>query len=647
MKKTVTLSLLSTLLLSNLNAQVIELEPLTIESTQLQNNELNSPDAVEIYTSEDINNAHVQTLSEFIQKNTSLTTMPSFGNPFTPLLDMRGYGIENGNENIVIRLNGRKLNNIDNVPQLLASIPPSSIERLEILKGSGIVQNGDGANAGVINIITKNSNNKEISLALGSQSSSNINLYLGHSSDLLSLSLAADFIKTDGTRRIDNNNKTDEQKMGNVAFNIALTPRDDLEVRFGVAKTNIDSFYGSYLTLDEYRADPSQPGATNFGYTHQKYKTTIFSTGLTYDITDTLNIQADYSNEKKKSEFLGSFPSTSNYNYDNFSTSANYIEDNFRLITGFEGFRGNRDGYGGDIDKNNYAGYMLAQYTLEQHTFKAGYRYERVFYKQDQTTTDNTKDYTLHGAELSYNYKINKENSTFLSYARSYQAPSIDRLLVYVFPTGGVFKNFLEPMKADTYTLGYNNFTVNNKFKASVFYSDLKNEFYFYTGPGGSFDPASKNTNIDESSKYGVELYDRLNITEKWNLALTYTYVRAKIDKEIENGVDLGGNTLPGVPKHSAKATLNYQPNENTTLALVQTYRSEAFALNDTENNFDQRQEKYYTTDISITYAKETYEVFAKLNNLFDHSNGLWVSDDAIYPTNFRTTFLTGVKLKF
>jgi iron complex outermembrane receptor protein len=53
------------------------------------------------------------------------------------------------------------------------------------------------------------------------------------------------------------------------------------------------------------------------------------------------------------------------------------------------------------------------------------------------------------------------------------------------------------------------------------------------------------------------------------------------------------------------------------------------------------------TTDISATYAKKTWEVFAKINNLFNQKNGLWIKDDAIYPVNFTTTAIAGFKLKY
>lgn len=646
MKKTITLSLLSTVLINGLYAKPILLDPLIVESERLQNNEFNAPEDVEIYTSQDISKAHVQTLSEFLQKNSSVNLIPAYGNPFSPLLDMHGYGIEHGNANIVIRVNGRKINNIDNVPQLLGSIPPASIERIEISKGSGIVQNGDGANAGVINIITKQNDQKEFSLSIGSQNTSQTTLYLGHTDELISASLSADLYKTDSIQKIDNDGNTDEKKLSNVALNLSITPTDDLEFRFGIQKNNVNAIYGGYLSLDEYNNDPSQAGT---GDSKQDYKTTAFSTGLSYAIDETLDFHLDFTNEKKdsKNTYPSGYVDPSRYTYENISASLDYNQGGIKTITGFEAYLGNRDGYGGNIDKDTYAGYLLTQYRTAEHTLKIGYRYERAFYMQDSTATENTKAYSLHGGEIGYNYEINRENSAFLSYAHSYQSANIDQLLVYVWPTGGVFQNFLDPMKVDTYTLGYNNSNRINKFKASVFYADLKNEFYYYTGPGGTFDPASKNTTIDRSSKYGIELFDIYNINDRWNVSALYNYVRAKIDSEVENGDDLSGNTLPGVPKHTVKVTLDYSPNENTTLSLIQNYRSKAFAMNDTQNNFDQKQEQYMTTDISITYAKDDYEVFAKINNLFDQSNGLWVKDDAIYPTNFRTTFLTGLKLKF
>ena len=122
MKITIKLSLILVALLSQIHAEeVINLKPLTITSTAIQTNELKSTDAIEVYTSEDIEKAHVQNVYEFLNSQTSVTTMPSYGNPFSQLIDIHGYGSSNGNQNIVITINGRKLNNIDGVSSFFKS----------------------------------------------------------------------------------------------------------------------------------------------------------------------------------------------------------------------------------------------------------------------------------------------------------------------------------------------------------------------------------------------------------------------------------------------------------------------------------------------------------------------------------------------
>ena len=45
---------------------------------------------------------------------------------------------KNGNENIVVLVNGRRLNNIDGIPQLLSAISLDSVEKIEILKDNSV-----------------------------------------------------------------------------------------------------------------------------------------------------------------------------------------------------------------------------------------------------------------------------------------------------------------------------------------------------------------------------------------------------------------------------------------------------------------------------------------------------------------------------
>ncbi len=643
MQKTVQLSLLCVALLSQLHAQEITLAPLEITSTAIKTDELRSTDAVEIYTAKDIEKAHVQNIYEFLNKETSVFATSAYGNPFLQKLDMRGYGVGDGYQNIVVTVDGRKMNNIDMVPQLLSSISPSSIKKIEIIKSSGIVLNGDGANAGVINIITKQSNDKEISFYIGNYGLVDGSFYIGHKDDKLSINVSGEAQKSDGIRNIDASGNKDKNKFSTANFNITYTPTDMLELRLNSGFTYTDVIYAGTMTKKEYDSDPSQRG-TAYGFpsyiVKQSYNSKVIGAGATYDINDELSLNVDVSQEKKKSIF--SYPSTTEYIYNSAKATIDYNSDKMSISAGGEFFDGGLIRYSSaptlNLNKRNNALFMLSQYRLNNFTFKAGYRYEKV--NLEHLGAENNTAY-LDGEELGLNYLINKEQSVFANYSHSYETSSLDRLFNYFT---GAYMGYVKPSKAHNYTLGYNNIKPYNKFKISLYYIDLKDEIYYYADPTYI---ASKNTNINKSHKYGLDFYDKYLINQEFNVALNYNYVQAIIDDEKINGEDYSGNKLPGVSNHNIKATLNYLPNEHTTFALTEVYRSQAYAADDFNNNFAQKQEAYTSTDVSYTYAKDNYEVFAKINNLFNQKNGLWIKDNAIYPVNFTTTALVGFKLKY
>lgn len=655
MIKKITLSLALTATL--IQAQEVTLEPLTITSSIAKQDELSSTSSVEIYTDKDIEKARVQNIYQFLNEQTSLITMPSFGNPHAQKLDMRGYGITDGYQNIVVTLNGRRMNNIDLVPQLLSSIPPSSIKRIEILKSSGIVLNGDGANAGVINITTKQDNKKELTMYGGSFKTFGASLYLGHSDKKVSVSALLDTFRSEGQRDLTSSqNKKDEQQLGNGRVDVAIRATDALELRLAGQFSKTSTHYAGSLTKAEYDEDPTQHGQSNFGASEQKYDSNVFSTGLTYSINDELEYNVDGHIERKKSEFV-TYSSVANYKYDSLKTSFDYDnDDDFVASLGAEFFEGEREGFGSTTSKNNAAAFIMTNYKFGKSSVTAGYRFEEVTYKTHSATQAQiSQNDQLHGAELGYNYTFDKQNSVALSYSRSYQAPDIDRFYITKRdPTtfvaiGKEFNGFLEPMKANNYNLAYNNFTADNKLKIAVYYIDLENEIYYYSDP--TF-VASSNTNIDESHKYGFELYDRYVINKYFNATFNYNYVQAIIDKEIQtdgngNVEDYSGNHLPGVSDHNVKVSLDYLPTKELQFVLTQVYRSEAYAANDFGNSFIQKQDAYTSTDIAVNYAKDNYEIFGKITNFFNQSNGLWIKDDAIYPVNFQRSVIAGLKLKF
>ena len=74
----------------------------------MKKDELGYAAPVEIYTAQDIENSKSKNIYDFLNQETSVAVLPSYGNQFTQKIDMRGYGIGDGYQNIVLVVTGRR-----------------------------------------------------------------------------------------------------------------------------------------------------------------------------------------------------------------------------------------------------------------------------------------------------------------------------------------------------------------------------------------------------------------------------------------------------------------------------------------------------------------------------------------------------------
>ena len=156
-----------------------------------------------------------------------------------------------------------------------------------------------------------------------------------------------------------------------------------------------------------------------------------------------------------------------------------------------------------------------------------------------------------------------------------------------------------------------------------------------------------KNTNIDKSHKYGLELQDLYKFNNALSASVIYNFTRAIVDKEDEGAGNFDNKNLPGVPKHSIAINMNYKFLEHATLNLNHTWRSKAYAFNDFANTFEYKQDYYRSTNLAVSYQYKNLNVFAAVNNIFDQENSIQIQDNAIYPVDFVRTWRVGMKADF
>ncbi|MFA9238888.1 MAG: TonB-dependent receptor domain-containing protein [Candidatus Paceibacteria bacterium] len=642
MQKKLSISLVASFLLATNLFSAQSLETITVTSSLIKSDEKSATFATEIYTKEDIQNSKSKDVYDFLSSQTSINVSPSYGNTFSQKIDLRGYGIGDGYQNIVVLLNGRKLNNIDMSSQLLSSIPLESVSKIEILKGTGSVVYGDGANAGVINIITNGENDNYVKAYVGNNGTKNGTASLGFVHEKIIANALIDYTSTDGTR-VDLNDDKDENYNKNKNFNLIYFPTDDLELNLTRNYSNMNINYAGSLTLDEYKNNPNKANS----FTEQYFNSYVTTGGFKYNFNPNLSWESTYSDEDKTSNYITN-SSKSDYEYKSFSSKLNYQQDNYKFLLGVDGFNGDRIATSNITNKSNKAVFVSGEYNISDDLkVSSGIRRENVEYKYEPNDSDTLKnDDYLNAYDLGLNYQLDENSSLFANYNKSFQSPDIDRFFNNDRYTGvTTFNGFIEPAKVNNYTVGYNNILKYNKFKLSLFRADLKNEIYYY-----NLAYANKNTNIDtnidESHKYGLEVFDKYLINDNLYTSANYSYIIAKIDEENEGNGSYNGKDLPGVSKHNVTVNLGYNIN-NINTVLSHTYRSSAYAANDFGNNFNQKQEAYHSTDLGSSYTFKNLELFAKIQNLFDRTNGLWIRDDAIYPVNFERTYYAGMKVKF
>ena len=611
---------------------------LVVYSSPFETLEKDATTATEIFTKEDIKQSNASDIYQFLQEQSSVTIMPNSGNPFQQKIDMRGYGITDGYQNIVVTINGQKLNNIDMQPQLLSTIPLESIKQIEIIRGGGIVEYGDGANAGVINIITDGKYNNNLKIYTGNNGTSGTSLSLGLNNEKVIFNTLYNQMNTDGTRVLTNNIDTDQKSKKLGKLELKYFPNNRLELRAGVESSELKNKYASSLSESEFNSNPYQSSSSGYDSKNDVTKTTR-NYGLTHTINKNGSILLDYVESDTKSE-----NTWGTYYYTSIQKDIKYKyqENNYKFVFGNSIIEGERSRTSDTSNKDNSAYYVTFEYSPSADiSLNAGYRNEKVDYKYQDNAQIITNNESLNGYEIGINKQLNSNENIFANFSKSFQAQDLDRLFVYNFGTSSyAFNGYIKPMEAKTYTLGYNKFTPNNKFKSSIFYSKLNNEIYLYTG-------TYTNTNIDKSHKKGLEIFDKYQVNKTLSLSLNYNYIIAKIDEEDEGNGAYNGKYLPGVSKHNIVVTMT-KTNENSSYSISHTYKSSAYNSEDFTNDASQKQKAYQSTNLSYNYnIDKNAKFFAKIENIFDRKNGFWVKDDAIYPYNFERTYLLGLDVKF
>lgn len=647
-KKIILLSVVSSY---TLFAETLETKKIIVPGDQYIAEEIASASSKEIYTAKDISRSGSSSLFNFLSQHTSINILPSYGNKSAPLIDIRGYGIESGYQNVVVTVDGERINNIDMSAQIIGSIPLSSIANIEIIRGSGSIRHGDGAMGGVINITTSDYIENSIQTSFGSDGLNNNNINIGYKGEKFSIGLSASDDSNDGQSKVDTQGNKAESTNQYNKLKINIDPTSDLNIKLVSSNVRSNLFYVGALTKAEFDTDPSQNSGNK--YTNYDYNIDRNSIGLNYKINPLLNLKMSYFQENRSNHFIPSYSSAIivyDYDTEGFNLTLPFVGEKLTVTPGFELLNGQRKDSVGKVTKDNKAYYVETELQVNTKTIiSAGARHEQVDYKYNGSSALTT-DESLNAYDIGVNYAISDQLSVFSNYNQAFQAPDVDRFFVGVYPapsfilSGRAFNGFIDPAKSNTLNIGFTHRMKQNSLSLTSYYSKVEDEIFYNPN---SF----VNENIDNSKKYGLELQNTMQLNDKLSANLTYNYVKAEIGSNAQGLTD--GNDMPGVPRQMALVNINYQFTTNGYVNLSHAWKEKTYIFSDFSNSSSQKQPQYNSTDLSFNYAVNNFkmtnkmEVFCAVTNIFEQKNAVQGYANGLYPFNFERAFMAGLKINF
>jgi iron complex outermembrane receptor protein len=634
----IVVALNSTACLANEESTI--LDDIFVSENLIVTDNLQTAYSTETYSRKDIQESGTNSLSDFLNQYTTISIQPNYGNPLSPLLDMNGYGTASGYENIQIIVDGVSINNIDLVPQQLSSVALESIENINILRGSGSVLYGNGANAGAIVITTNRGfsadDNASISTSYGSnqtsQQSINLNKIINVDSFQILGALSAESLHSNGSKKVTSDGTRNSLDNTNLSGTVGIK-KNHTSALITIAKNNSSVNYPGSMSIEDFNKNPDADVTNGVEQTYE-----VISKKLALSTKISENTRIDYTlNKLNKNSTSITYNSKSDYDVTEHHLSLKTILDSSVFQYGLEKKSSTIEGTYGDKARDEIAGFISANFDINDRILiNTGYRKHNFEYPDNSKANDDLNAYNL-----GINYLLDNSSAIFSNINHAFLVPNFDRLF-----TSSGYNDGIKPQESNTFTLGYKLKQIDFSAKAELFYSDLENEIYYNNA-------TSQNTNLDKSHKKGLNLAFQQS-SNNLKTGIDYSYVQAIIDNEA--GQNYSGKLLPGTPEHTIKLFAQYDfassmfsslPKQSIKVNHKQT--SDSYMMDDFEN-VGAKAPGYRSTDISYKLSNKKLSIQLGINNILDENNGLYLyrtSGDKVYPTNYERYYYVSANYQF
>lgn len=587
-------------------AQENTLSTVVVSATRSEQSENLAPAMISVIDSQQIARSSANTLADLLRSSGMVQIRDTLGDGNRVSVSMRGFG-QNTSSNVLILVDGRRLNNPTLEAPRLSSVAIEDIERIEITHGSAGSLYGEQAVGGVINIITKTSTETRGSIQFsgGSDDTNSLQANISHSYDNgIGIRLSGKHAVSDGYR--DNNDSEFDTYTGELSYQ-----HNSGELFIEKQKINDDLRLPGALNDTELAEDRRQSSKDDFS----NGTTDILRLGVDQVLTDNLSLLGEYSKRESK-----------NYGYLSGNFNNNSIVESLtpRLSGEWDLNKGTLYLTGGfDQIQSNYENSWGSKYRQDLRAFylqtiipltssvdlTLGARHSRVEDKNLSSFTSKSRNNKESATvkEIGVSWQLNQQQRLFVRRDENFRFANLDE---HGFTLPSV--EFLKPQEGTSWEMGWQRQLDNSNLTTSLYHLTLKNEILYDAEIANPFGFGGKgaNINLDDSRRQGVIVEFSQTLTASLLAGATYTYT----DAVLTSG-SFKGNAVPFVAEHTLNLFTDYQFSSQWSLFVDGQYTSSRYQ--DDDNTNVQRQiPELFILNTAVNYKRDNWFASFKVNNL-------------------------------
>lgn len=624
------------------------LPEVVVTANRFELRQAEEPTSMTVISANEILQSGAQTVQDILFQQAGITFLDLAGGP-NKQIDLRGFGIS-GDQNTLILLNGQRITENELASADLASIPLASIERIEILRGSGAVLYGRGATGGTINIITKKNidrkNTATVELQGGSFDTLGLVTAARIASDSIGIAVFSDLNATDNYRR---NNQLRQQNLtadmtywgdrGPISLR-ASTGNQYLRLPGERTREELSSDPrgtrnpNDYADLDTARLALSTEQRVSFGFfgldiTHRTRDSTAFypSFGMASPTLTSANVSSISPRFRipfdiagtKHSAIVGLDWDRWNWRYLSREVSPDIVDATAHQINQSLYFRHT-------IDFNT--GTVVA----------FGARQQRIVTEAFMDNTDKQAR-NVSATELAVQQALGGGWSLRGKAGSSFRLQTVDELINRFTSE----LTLLEPQTSKDIEAGVSYEQQANSVTLNVFQSQVNNEIRYFSHPAGFLQ--SGNFNMPPTSHRGIEVSAKWSLSPTMVAGLNYAYTEAFFRSGEINGSSVAGKIVPLVPKHKLTTSLGWKLSERTNLNARVTYVDATRLDGDDANTSEFRRPAFTVADLVLNHEVGNWRLRASALNLFNEQYFTYGfisgSSYSAYPAAGRGVFMS------